>query len=997
MTFTRQEPKDEIREIDLSYKDNALRVTYDVESTPNLFTLAMIHDKALSLIFFGDDQFNDLSNDELYYQMEKFATKESTKRYLESAKNGNIDLHLYRYSSNNPESIEDFGDTLLRIITNKPLKYDEQYGYEFVEYCGWNSFRYDLPVLVLIREYLIKDPSITPQDIRKLSNILINFNDRDWKLPEHVEASTNGKVKASNFKTTKNLALYSDGHIDWAKLAKSNETEGTERVIPPGLKKEMARFGMDIIIDESVSDDEEKIWSSAERDDLVDYNFNDVLGTKVIGASSALEGELRTRDMIREMFPYTAAHYTDMSNISKYAPPERDITGPSLAALVLIGPKRIKPEDWGSVQYLFPVPDPDNKGKFKNVDLWNYMKTKEKFIHPYLDDFFSHFRNKDTTTRFDDMKVKESQPITHHSAMNMPYYQGNGKPSDSFARVSTGGAHGSVMAGLHKMSEEEVKAWIKSDPKLDLDDKPTIDTLSCIHLDWASFYPTMASKMQIYRTTEGIDRYTGIKEKRLIIKEEASRLWHEGKKDTPEYVKTQEDQIGLKFIMNGATGAGNMHQKYALLPVDNKTLSMRLIGNMLIWCLGQRLTAAGAYVISTNTDGLYTTGLSMEEIQKVVDEYVKDYGMDVEPESLKRFINRDTSNRCEFDFNEHQIDKVGGTLRHGLGLDFNPRSMGSNVAYPLIAANATLYYMAQDVNWYKKPYDASILRGYIESIAKGEPKHSAWFHTFVGTKARRFTIDGIPQQKINRVLLTTDGQQIGNEKNARLKKDEYFMMWNQLKSNTINDLSDIILTESTKQLIEMHESNIPELKNYFENSDNILDKIDFIFEEALTDKNFTDLEFKFVEKRKIENVEVWQTIDCPDRMLSYEEFSELAKNNNMKVLGYKLKSDTLWEPVKAWKRSALTNYPSNIGTVVNTAEELENFDYSKLDIDAYLKWAEDLLSKWKVTADIPEIGLKSYNDEVIPSEKKIRVTKKDKEIETLKEFYNSALENLSLN
>ncbi len=79
--------------------------------------------------------------------------------------------------------------------------------------------------------------------------------------------------------------------------------------------------------------------------------------------------------------------------------------------------------------------------------------------------------------------------------------------------------------------------------------------------------------------------------------------------------------------MNNATGAGNQHNPYALLPVDNKTLSMRLIGNMLIWCLAQRLTQAGAYIISTNTDGIYFANMDIEESEKLIKEYVSVYGM----------------------------------------------------------------------------------------------------------------------------------------------------------------------------------------------------------------------------------------------------------------------------------------------------------------------------------------------------------------------------------
>ena len=68
--------------IDFSYKENPLKVTYDIESTPNLFTLAMIHEKALTLMIFGDEQFNDLDHDDLVRQMKDFAGKKINMRML---------------------------------------------------------------------------------------------------------------------------------------------------------------------------------------------------------------------------------------------------------------------------------------------------------------------------------------------------------------------------------------------------------------------------------------------------------------------------------------------------------------------------------------------------------------------------------------------------------------------------------------------------------------------------------------------------------------------------------------------------------------------------------------------------------------------------------------------------------------------------------------------------------------------------------------------------
>src|SRR5699024_7877378 len=182
--------------------------------------------------------------------------------------------------------------------------------------------------------------------------------------------------------------------------------------------------------------------------------------------------------------------------------------------------------------------------------------------------------------------------------------------------------------------------------------------------------------------------YTDIIRKRFRIKE----TQHFDKSHwRPDEYKLDQDQYALKVVLNAVTGAGNTHNTRTLIPLDNKTMSMRLMGNMHIWCLGQRLTQAGGLVIATNTDGLYMVGLSNDEIDKVVEGYVHDYGMPVEPEYVDRFINRDTSNRIEM--LEGRVREVRGRLRHGVQPTYTDDAIGKNVPYPLAAAHAVIRYI----------------------------------------------------------------------------------------------------------------------------------------------------------------------------------------------------------------------------------------------------------------------------------------------------------------
>lgn len=954
--------------VDFSYLQNAIKYTYDFESTPELFTGAFIEDKSFSLMFFGDEQFDDLDDEELVRQMRVFAEKPLSKKYLNIKSADDLEYHVYRYYKNNDASIRELIGDLARFIGSRPMKHNvaraaRQGNANFAEYRSWNGSRYDVNLAILI--FLAANKKLgqlSPYDIRQLSNVLIQFEDRDFKLPEYLEEKTSFLIGADDYRFQKNVSIWGDGHIDWAKIAKDGtETEGTnEKLLPPGLKKEMARFGLDIIFDESVSNDDPREWSKEDRETLVDYNFNDVLGTRIVGENDYLVGELKTRDIIRSMYTYTCARAfpaTDLKNKYKQ-PSERDATAANLAGLVLVGPNKIKPVDYEVVDYRFPLPDGNGGVKWK--DLLDHINETEAFIPPFFNDFFGHFRGQDTRSRGDDYRVKQSQPITHGPTINIPYYK-DGKPIRAYAVLSTGGAHGSVHADLPSMSEKEIERWIRLNEGTEGGNKFTVDVKNVIHADWSSFYPVMASKMGIYRTSEGVDRYTGIIEHRFAVKDKAHALWEQGKENTQEYVDLEESQMGFKFILNNATGAGNMHNPYALLPVDNKTISMRLIGNMFIWVLGQRLAQEGAFIISTNTDGLFFCNMTMEKAAEIMKDYVKDYGMDVGPEFMERFINRDTSNRVELTKDAHKISKVGGVLRHATDLDFNRRSLGQNITYPLIAGNAALNYMEQDDQWLQKPYDRSRMKAYIESILeKGEEHANAWYHTNVGTSSRRMTINGERQQRINRVMLTTNGQKLGSDGLRALAKADAMKMWNARVNREVDTYHELVFDEEvqTEYGRPFAEYNL---------------KID-------------DVELSFGKKVKEGKDEYYAPYPIdPTLILNDETWSSL---NGYTTLLYKTHKGE-WDAVKLWKPSKkLSGYPTSIGVTLNTFEELHEFDYSQIDVDAYVMWAEELLKLWKISADIPELNMVKVDDTVIKVEKKVRKTKEAVEVDKLRVLYD---------
>ena len=116
-----KQKEDVYEKIDMSYKKDALRVTYDIESTPDLWTLAMIHNDAFGLMFFGNEQFDDLSDKELLSQMRDFASKQDTLKDMKKSSPDEIDLNLYNYKIGNKEDMARFENDLMKMISCRPL------------------------------------------------------------------------------------------------------------------------------------------------------------------------------------------------------------------------------------------------------------------------------------------------------------------------------------------------------------------------------------------------------------------------------------------------------------------------------------------------------------------------------------------------------------------------------------------------------------------------------------------------------------------------------------------------------------------------------------------------------------------------------------------------------------------------------------------------------------------------------------------------------------
>lgn len=170
-----------------------------------------------------------------------------------------------------------------------------------------------------------------------------------------------------------------------------------------------------------------------------------------------------------------------------------------------------------------------------------------------------------------------------------------------------------------------------------------------IHEDFTSYYPNLLRNMRAFYNPElGEDRYTSI----FFEKE---RLGAELKKPglTPEEkARLNTLRNGTKLILNSASGAGDATHRTPIR-MNNQIISMRIIGQIFSWWIGQAQTQAGGRIISTNTDGLYSvvggeSGFDEATNNQVLAEQQKAIDIDIEPE-LMFLISKDSNNRLELE------------------------------------------------------------------------------------------------------------------------------------------------------------------------------------------------------------------------------------------------------------------------------------------------------------------------------------------------------------
>lgn len=170
-----------------------------------------------------------------------------------------------------------------------------------------------------------------------------------------------------------------------------------------------------------------------------------------------------------------------------------------------------------------------------------------------------------------------------------------------------------------------------------------------IHEDFKSYYPLMLTNMaafsnpQLPKNPDGTvaDRYVDM----FFQKEDFGVKMKDPALSPQERAAYAVMREGTKLVLNSASGAGDA-QHDTNIRMNNVIIAMRINGQLFSWQIGQAQTLAGARIVSTNTDGLYSV-LDKDTNNAILAEQTKDIAVDIEPEELI-LVSKDSNNRVEF-------------------------------------------------------------------------------------------------------------------------------------------------------------------------------------------------------------------------------------------------------------------------------------------------------------------------------------------------------------
>ena len=619
---------------------------------------------------------------------------------------------------------------------------------ECYEWFGWNSRPHHLMMLSMMLAYLdmYKTLPSTKMLMRWSYQLRFQSNSSTQTFIDTLSASKCSHLVKPLLKYYRSFTR-SNCHVDVAAL---NEKSGED------IEKTKVRFplqimqsytGLDVIDDDLMNDkglpSEESINERLAKttgeltnqglsQQLV-FQIKNIISVAQLSQKQEYRDELILRDELRRHFPF-------LNNLKQGTLP-RDATITKYVGKIIRGKDNVVLKDKPCITLDYP---------FKNglnMNLLDYIEKYEQNINPRIIEYYRHFENKDTRQREEYQRYIESS-LTGKTTINTPYFDHRGFATSSYITLTHGGGHGGIVNHIHGRRLDNIndEKFLRDFETMSVKNNvSTVDMKDTIYVDFHSYYATLNIMLGTYHDGKN-DNFKSIWQKRRDLKNKLTSELKE--KDAKTYDAIDRQQKVLKRVLTSATGASNQHKPKSDLPLDNATLSMRMIGNLLIYVLGQRFSNAGGLVVFTNTDGLCIANISMEKAKTVLYHFYNTYGLDVEPIKLERIISKNANERITKKLNQvtGKYDyEISGRLNRALGSRIN---LSTKIDYPRVCGKAVLNYIETKPMWLIEPID----KNYLKELLKCQLNHFKpidWTITLKGHNERTFYLEDSDGYAIN--------------------------------------------------------------------------------------------------------------------------------------------------------------------------------------------------------------------------------------------------------
>ena len=179
------------------------------------------------------------------------------------------------------------------------------------------------------------------------------------------------------------------------------------------------------------------------------------------------------------------------------------------------------------------------------------------------------------------------------------------------------------------------------------------------HQDFTSYYPCLLMNLQAYvNAALGEDRYV----QQFENKGKFGKIMKDKSRPESERDFYSTLREGTKLILNSASGGSDTAYDNPIR-MNNVIISMRLIGQMFTWRIGQAETLEGYKVTSTNTDGLYAAcnDETRTRLREILARESASINVEIEPEEM-RLVSKDANNRIEVSLSGKLLSASGADV-----------------------------------------------------------------------------------------------------------------------------------------------------------------------------------------------------------------------------------------------------------------------------------------------------------------------------------------------